>query len=868
MNTQSAYSTYWGKTLRGEGLMSASYHLLPYHCLDAAFVTYRWWDCSKRVRDMVTCCIVPTYSPEQLRAWLLFYVALHDLGKWDIRFQLKAGETWEHMNNDWNYSEHSIETKSSIQNYDHGKMGFGVFCREMYELAEECEHWYTWMSAVTGHHGTLPDGSVDYYPPQVDERWATKDSVARKEWVAAIEKLFLKPYNLSVNSPPPDLSPEGRSIVAGLCSIADWIASQESIFSFRSEIMEIEEYWKELQEKLGNSDIIGNCGISKEFVSYGGVAALLPKEHEPRQVQCLVSKLSTDNGLTIVEAPTGSGKTEAGIALAWKILAAGKAESIVFALPTQATANAMFDRVLAFAEQLFLNGGGNYVLAHGKSLKNHQFQQLCAIGRNGSAIGREDGKTQCAEWLSSSKKRVFLGQVGICTIDQILISVLPVRHSFVRMFGLGRSVLLVDEVHAYDAYMYTLLGEVLERHASVGGSAILLSATLPSRQKEKLIKAWGGSLPWAINTYPLVTQVARNCDATSYELPPDQLPAKRVVKVQLHKGIQEEPLEKLFERVIAVAQKGARIGLIFNTVDAAQKVAMALRCKTELPVDLFHSRYMFCDRQQIEIEILKNFGPGADRKKGRILVATQVVEQSLDLDFDWMITELCPIDLLFQRIGRLHRHFILHRPSGFEFPQVDVLVPEEANFGVTGLIYGNLQILWRTQKMLEQCGETIIFPEAFRNWVETVYQEQSWGEEPVEILKAHEKFLEAQAAREYKAKQLIEQYMNPLADTDEHVAALTRDGEMQVSVLLQHENGGLLSGETGQTGLNSDAVDEAVVSVPGTKSWRSSLPAMDHHLGMHVLRMKLLNEGTWEAVNAMRQKITYSRYSGLRREEN
>ena len=125
MNTQSAYSTYWGKTLRGEGLMSASYHLLPYHCLDAAFVTYRWWDCSKRVRDMVTCCIVPTYSPEQLRAWLLFYVALHDLGKWDIRFQLKAGETWEHMNNDWNYSEHSIETKSSIQNYDHGKMGFG-----------------------------------------------------------------------------------------------------------------------------------------------------------------------------------------------------------------------------------------------------------------------------------------------------------------------------------------------------------------------------------------------------------------------------------------------------------------------------------------------------------------------------------------------------------------------------------------------------------------------------------------------------------------------------------------------------------------------------------------------------------------------
>jgi CRISPR-associated endonuclease/helicase Cas3 len=861
------YADYWGKASQGNENRPQDYHLLPYHCLDAAFVAHLWWDRSKRVRDMVQACLQTTYSLNQIKAWLLFFIALHDLGKWDLRFQLKSPETWKTLHPDWDFESFCIETNLSIRKYNHGQMGFEIFCSEMSEMSQEVDSWYTWISAVTGHHGTLPGWTDSYTSPQADSDWIHQDSLARESWLRKLEELVLTKERLSLKLAPPDITPEGRGIIAGLCSISDWIASQEILFPYVAEYLEPEAYWGLLKKRLHNKDIIDECGLQKESAQYGGVEDLLQPGFAPRQIQCIISQLPAEPGLTIVEAPTGCGKTEAGIAYAWKLLSAQKAESIVFALPTQATANAMFDRVLSFAEQLFPAGGGNFVLAHGKSMKNHQFQQLCERGQHTNSLqGQEDGKTQCSAWLASSKKRVFLGQVGICTIDQILISVLPVRHNFVRMFGLGRSILVVDEVHAYDAYMYTLLEEVLARHAAVGGSAILLSATLPSLQKKKLIAAWGGKSLSMLSDYPLITQVTRDMEAKTFILSPDQLPPRRKVQVRLHEMKQETELPNLLDAAIAAARSGARVGLIFNTVDVAQNVALKLRAQTKIPVDLFHSRFMFADRQKREMEVMSNYGPLADRSRGRILVATQVVEQSLDLDFDWLITELCPVDLLFQRIGRMHRHLLVCRPDGFETPWVDVLIPGEQDYGVSGFIYGDTRVLWRTEKLLEQCGGEILFPEAFRSWVEKVYQSNVWGDEPPEIQKAHEKFGEEQESRKYNAKKLINAYMNPLSDTDERVAKLTRDGEMQLSVLLQKENGELLISGSAILAQSEESIDDACVPVPGTKTWRGSLPAINLELGIHTLRMRSTDPETWEAVNAQRSKITYNQYIGLRRE--
>lgn len=212
------------------------------------------------------------------------------------------------------------------------------------------------------------------------------------------------------------------------------------------------------------------------------------------------------------------------MAYAWCLLDKGLADSIIFALPTQATANAMLKRLETCAPLIF-NDQTNLVLAHGKAAFNEDFWHLKSSYRQRTEQGKEEARVQCAECLSSSRKRVFLGQIGVCTVDQVLISVLPVRHKFVRGFGLGKSILIVDEVHAYDSYMYGLLEEVLKQQHVAGGSALLFSATLPHHQREALSKTWGGSLSCQEKSpYPLVTHVGKRGRITPFELPESEMP--------------------------------------------------------------------------------------------------------------------------------------------------------------------------------------------------------------------------------------------------------------------------------------------------------------------------------------------------------
>ena len=179
----------------------------------------------------------------------------------------------------------------------------------------------------------------------------------------------------------------------------------------------------------------------------------------------------------------------------------------------------MLDRVEKIASLLF-EEQSNLVLAHGKAKFNDTFWNLKEAAKKQTAQESEEARTQCAGWLSASRKRVFLGQIVVCTIDQVLVCVLPVRHHFVRGFGVGKSVLIVDEVHAYDFYMYGLLGEVLKNQRASGGSAILLSATLPSQQRQMLLSAWhanGQSQPAA--PYPLISHCGPSGEVAFFDLP-------------------------------------------------------------------------------------------------------------------------------------------------------------------------------------------------------------------------------------------------------------------------------------------------------------------------------------------------------------
>ncbi|HES75626.1 MAG TPA: CRISPR-associated helicase/endonuclease Cas3, partial [bacterium] len=614
-----------------------------------------------------------------------FFIALHDLGKADLRFQLKASEAMAAAGRDIvKDRDHEIALRD-IHSFDHGHAGIAWAAREYRAWLEEDDadqaiwsRWHVWLAAVCGHHGDYPQPAFEGLTGlEADEALMECDRVARQELVHAFEVLILRPAGLSLQDLPPVCSLPARALLAGFCASCDWLGSNTDEFAYRAPDLALGDYLRAQLNQIESSRMLVRYGLLAPAKDYAGLAALLDtgKGETLRGVQTLVDALPATPGLTFIEAPTGSGKTEAALAYAWRLLTAGVADSVVFALPTQATANAMFERVEAFAAKVY--GQANVLLAHGKRDFNAGFQQLVERGQRRTRQGDEEASVQCAEWLASSRKRVFLGQIGVCTVDQVLLSVLPVRHKFVRGFGLNKSVLIVDEVHAYDAYMYGLLGEVLKNQWACGGSAVLLSATLSTALRDKLLAAWNSHAAQEEDApYPALWHATGGA-THPLTVADEHRPPRREVGIECLRLTGAYPDEDLQARIVSAATSGALVAVVVNLVDDAQRLARALREHLRddpgIKVDIFHARYRFADRQDKEAAALAHYGRHAPRTTGRILVATQVVEQSLDLDFDWLVTQICPVDLLFQRLGRLHRHDREHRPLGFETPCCTVL---------------------------------------------------------------------------------------------------------------------------------------------------------------------------------------------------
>lgn len=878
---------FWGKA-DADKTGKPKWHLLPYHCLDVTAVAAAWWDSSPAIRRSF--CALTLLRVDQVRAWVLFFIALHDYGKFDVRFQLRVKTVWQSLYPD-SVTFDNLPSIQECKSYYHGEAGLSWFLQDNATLfgnessselrgldfldnpgnsySNQGSAWKPWVEAVTGHHGhiRLADYvSETFLSPSCDIRLAQIDRESRIQWLKALEQLFLRPVGLSLADTPPPFSP----LMAGFCSVSDWLASRsdENNFIFCWEQRDLKEYFDAMHSDDARRmlDIAGIVGRSRV---YTGVKTLLDADMKPRSLQTLVDVLPLQTGLTVVEAPTGSGKTEAALAYAWRLISEGLADSIVFALPTQATANAMLGRLTRIAPLLFTENP-NLLLAHGSASFNEDFIKIKHAAPDG--YEHEDGWVQCSQWLAESRKRVFLGQVGVCTVDQVLISVLPVKHRFVRGFSIGRSVLIVDEVHAYDAYMYGLLEAVLRQQKASGGSAILLSATLPDRLRQQLCAAWDAELvaKGEDAQYPLATWTAGG-SITPFQLDTTELPHETIIRVEPIRTIGMIPDDVLLRRVVAAAESGAQVAIVCNMVDTAQGLARTLRTMTGVPVDLFHARYCYFHRREKEKLVISRFGPKGDRTAGRILVATQVVEQSLDVDFDWLVTQLCPVDLLFQRIGRLHRHEWPKRPLGFEMPCCTVLLPEGDDYGLHGHIYANTRALWRTaDKLLSAPEGNIVFPFAYRSWIKSVYKADAWGNEPEDVEKGYEKFkYEIEEIKRYKARYMVETAANPFADTDENVTAVTRDGEMNLTVVPYYLT---QQGKKMMDGTVYESLDEykrleaqSLNSLGVPKSWKQYLGNSEE--GRHWLEMEMEKDG--EGYRGLSKGMTFRYHNdiGLEKEK-
>lgn len=479
--------------------------------------------------------------------------------------------------------------------------------------------------------------------------------------------------------------------VAGLVSLADWIASNDAEGFFPYDGHGDGDRFEWARGRA--ADVLRAMRLDPEPAraavrsstfcfgeSFGGA-------FEPRPLQAAMAR--DDLGpIVVLEDDTGSGKTEAALWRFKTLFERGEVDSLYFALPTRIAATQIYERVNRFITTVFPEDETrpNVVLAvpgyvregddEGRKLSRYE------------TLWPDDPMHQKAHrrWASEAPKRYLAAAVAVGTIDQALLSGLQVRHAHLRGFALGRALLVIDEVHASDVYMTHVTRTVLARHGAIGGHALLLSATLGSEARALLLRPGvsGRRTPKApllteavAVPYPALSDASGLRDAPK----PDADRARRIT-TQLVGEIAEP--EAIARRAIDAAQSGARVLIVRNTVAGVIAVQRALEAAD--PALLFtcegkpaphHGRFAKEDRALLDAAIEAQLGKIAPRTHGLIACGSQTLEQSLDIDADFLITDLCPADVLLQRLGRLHRHLDRPRPAGFETPTAVVLTPAD-----------------------------------------------------------------------------------------------------------------------------------------------------------------------------------------------
>lgn len=723
------FLNFWGKA-RPEITAVAAWHPAACHCLDVAAVADALLGKYPRVAERIAArCGWP--APDFISA-TVFLMALHDIGKFSRSFQAQAPDHWPP----------SLQGDPlRISGARHDALGLALLMDDDTILDSLYSIFRGWpeyemklmLGAISGHHGRPVQA------PDITTRCLCSGCrSAARGFVAALVDLLQPP---TLPPPPPKSGEMASWWLAGLTTLCDWIGSATQWFPYAGDTVDsLAAYWP-VAQRQAQSAVAESGLLPVPSAPERSLHDLLPFIDRPTPMQSLAKTTPLPDGpiCVILEDATGGGKTEAALMLTHRLIASGRADGLFVALPTMATADAMFDRLAKSYRKLFADEAApSLALAHGRAMLNTLFRGSI-LPKAGIALAdeaaddAEPGSAQCAAWLAEERRRTFFAHVGVGTIDQALLGVLAARYAALRLFGLSRKVLVVDEAHAYDPYMAEELDRLLTFHAMLGGSSVILSATLPRQRRAELLQAFARGLgvePYfpTETGYPLMTIGAGRGGAEHYA------PMREVLQRRL-------PVRRLAstEAAVTALAEAARAGAcgiwVRNTVDDALAGAEALRATDITPI-VFHARFAMGDRLNIQKQVLTWFGKYAgpeDRAPGgvgRVLVATQVVEQSLDLDADVMVTDLAPIELLIQRAGRLQRHPNRARPSGFDRPELLVVSPDpvplpdtawaaDAAIGGTQFVYA-APILWRSARVLF-ATDAIAVPEGVRGLVEAVY---------------------------------------------------------------------------------------------------------------------------------------------------
>lgn len=752
--------------------------------------------------------------PELLRRFSLkssvvgALAALHDLGKISPGFQRKC-ELWLEENGLTKIARNGVWDTSMES--DHGKVSHSAIQKFLLQTGIHRES-AKYVSAVLGaHHGRLnPPNDRGYLPrrlisdsaSQID--WdAERMSNARKIWDLFEGDRVL--FKLTDDSP-------ALWWLAGLTSVADWIGSDERFFPPDSKDAVADAVAR-------TQDALGTIGLMPPALK-GDLTFQELFGFPPNEIQIKALDAITEPGVYVIEAPMGMGKTEAALGAAYQLMISGKAKGIFFALPTQATSNRMHLRMNEFLKRITPDAPMSRLI-HGNSWLTATDCGIlpAATFRKGSA--QEDARTG-RDWFSSTK-RALIAPFGVGTIDQALLGVVAAKHFFVRHFALAGKVVILDEVHSYDLYTGTLIDTLITTLEGLGCTVIVLSATLTGKRRGQLVSQSGSELNDLNLPYPLISGRREDMYIESIAAEP---PVPRTVKVDFVNA------EKATEEATALACEGGAVLWICNTIDAAQKQYQRFKEQTQgkFPLGLLHSRFPYWQRELLENEWMERFGKSGETRCGSILVSTQVVEQSVDLDADLMITELAPNDMLLQRLGRLWRHERENRPvnvariciieENMSLEEFRTMSPKEIKqeLGSKGLVYDPF-VLLRSLEVWHGRKEVSI-PSQIRSLIEATYETRD--DEPESWSKLYEEVSGKAYAYREKARMSSNIWNIPLPDEE---GVQTRLNEVStVSVVLCRSiteveavfvdgTSGRLGGDTFQL-KTAQAIHKNIVRVP------------------------------------------------------
>lgn len=735
-------SSVWGKTLP----LTDEWLPLVSHLADAANTMANLWENQPAITKRP---FTKHFGSDlSARRFLMFLAAVHDVGK-ASSWTLKARKLTHPI--DMTHLVSSLEARgvtfgaAAVPNVRHGAIGQVVLEEWLQERGWRPNRATRLACIVGGHHGDNPSDSELRELADRRHSWdsesmaAIRAEIINKLAVATGADEELPSWSLS------NLPIELQMISEGLVIQADWIASNTDLFPLSGQMdseARSNHAWHDLDLALPWTP----CGPEIEPLElfrqrFPALAKMTPNATQLAMLNA--ASTMPESGLLVLEAPMGSGKTEAAFMAAEVLAARFGCGGVFIGLPTMATANPMFSRALQWLEAVPTTTPSSISLAHSKAALNTAYRGLMEQARASSMGDFLGGKEMQAsatlvhEWCMGRKKTILANHV-VGTIDQALFAALKAKHVVLRHLGLHNKVVIIDEVHAADRYMRVYLERLLTWLGRYETPTILMSATLPKQQRQALIDAYlkggGNSAPQIVssNVYPRITV------ATSIvsEIAPADTGA--VTPITLELGSPDVDFASSVKNAIV---DGGCVGIIRNTVRSAQETYAVLReALPEVRVMLAHSRFVAPHRMAKETELVSILGRNGERPSRVVVVGTQVLEQSLDVDFDLLITDLAPVDLIMQRMGRLHRHHRDFRPPILTSARCIIVGPEINSEGLPDFpraweaIYGAEGLLRSLATLFPNKSATHIeFPAAIVDMVNRAYDSDfepppEWGQ--------------------------------------------------------------------------------------------------------------------------------------------